>query len=83
MRICAAMLLFSISNLALANCYAILDADLKQYCIAKSKNDTNACYSIREADSTNFCLAEIKRDKNYCYSVRNNDKKNLCLGLVR
>lgn len=82
-RFIALLLLLAATQVAHANCYAIHDADLKNYCLAKVKSDANICYSIREADAKNFCLAEVKKMENYCYSIRNSDQKNYCLTVAK
>jgi hypothetical protein len=71
------------SSAALANCYVIQDSDSKNYCLAKSKNQSSYCYVINYSDMKNNCLAQLKSQRNYCYNIRSNDLKSECLALVK
>ena len=74
-------LFFSLT--ANANCYSIADQDQRNFCLAKTKQQSSYYYSINESDSKNMCLAQVKNSRSYCYSIRNSDNKNECLALVR
>ena len=71
------------SAAAYANCYSISDQDKRNFCLAKTKQQSSYCYSIRESDSRNMCLAQVKSTRSYCYSIRNSDNKNECLALLK
>lgn len=43
------------------SCYAIGDADARQYCIAKARRDASQCYAIQRADLRSVCLAEVRK----------------------
>ena len=70
-------LFFSLT--ANANCYSIDDQDKRNFCLAKTKQQSSYCYSIRESDSRNMCLAQVKNTRSYCYSIRNSDEKTNAL----
>ena len=71
------------TSLAYADCYSISDQDKRNFCLAKSKQQSSYCYSVRESDSRNMCLAQVKNTRSYCYSIRNSDNKNECLALLK
>ena len=62
-----------------SRCYAIRDAEKKNFCLATVQGDASRCYSIHDADLKNLCLGQVKGDRSRCYSIRDQDKKNLCL----
>lgn len=47
-------------------CYSIKDVDMKNDCLAVTKNDKNKCYSIKDKDMKNSCLARIGGQKSKC-----------------
>ena len=60
--IIAVLALFSTLSTAAADtgpCYSIGDADVRNFCIAKAKNDRSVCYTIQRADMRAQCLAEV------------------------
>lgn len=71
------------ASAALADCYVIKDSDGKNYCLAKSKNQSSYCYVINNSDMKNNCLAQLKSQRSYCYNIKSNDLKNECLALVK
>lgn len=75
--------LFSISTVAFADCYTIREIDSKNYCLAKTHNQSSYCYNIHNSDIKNYCLAVLHNQRSYCYNIRNNDMKNMCLSLVK
>jgi hypothetical protein len=83
--ICIINLLISNSKVIAseANCYSIKDADLKNYCLASSKNSDSYCFSIHVQDTKNQCLAHVRKQKSYCYSIKDHDTKNLCLSKIK
>ncbi len=62
-----------------SHCYAIKDADLKNQCLAITKNSISRCYAIKDNDLKNGCLAQVGGQKNRCYSIKDNDLKHRCL----
>jgi hypothetical protein len=64
-------------------CYSIRDADRKNMCLARARNQESYCYSIRHSDDKHMCLAVVKKRRSDCYSIRSNDQKNMCLAQVR
>lgn len=51
-------LFFSVDTYA--NCYSISDQDKRNFCLAKTKQQSSYCYSIRNNDNKNECLALLK-----------------------
>lgn len=43
------------------SCYAVGDADARQYCLAKARKDPGTCYAVQRADMRAQCLAEVRR----------------------
>lgn len=43
------------------SCYAINDADARQYCLAKARQDAATCYAIQNSGLRSQCLAEVRR----------------------
>ena len=62
-----------------SKCYSIKDSDMKNDCLASTKNDKSKCYSIRDADTKNSCLARVGKEKSKCYSIKDKDDKQSCL----
>jgi hypothetical protein len=62
-----------------SQCYSIKDQDLKNHCLAITKQRKSHCYSIKGNDLKNSCLAEIEGRKNRCYSIKDRDQKQRCL----
>lgn len=61
-KLIAVVALFSSMSIAAADtgpCYSIGDADARNYCIAKAKNDRSVCYTIQRSDMRAQCLAEV------------------------
>lgn len=59
------LLIASCSHPVLASdagsCYAIGDADARQYCLAKARQDPATCYAIQNSGLRSQCLAEVRR----------------------
>ena len=62
-----------------SNCYSIKDADLKNSCLAVTKNEKARCYSIKDRDLKNGCLAQVGNETSRCYSIKDRDQKQRCL----
>ena len=75
--------LFLISIVAFADCYSIRETDSKNYCLAKTHNQSSYCYNIHDSNIKNDCLALLHHQRSYCYNIRNDDMKNMCLSLVK
>ena len=60
-------------------CYSSRDADLKNQCLAITRQDKSRCYAIRDSDMKNACLAELGNDRSRCYSIRDRDRRQGCL----
>lgn len=43
------------------SCYAIQDADARQYCLAKARREPAQCYAVQRADLRSQCLAEVRK----------------------
>lgn len=41
-------------------CYAIQDADARQYCLAKARREAGQCYAIQSSGLRAQCLAEVR-----------------------
>lgn len=83
LKVVLAILGLMIASVAQADCYAIKNADNKNLCLAKTKNQSSYCYSVRDRDIKNNCLAKVKQQRSYCYNIRSNDLKSECLALVK
>jgi hypothetical protein len=64
---------------ASSQCYSIKDSDLKNQCLAETRNEKSRCYSIKNADLKNSCLARVGGNKSQCYSIKDKDQKQRCL----
>ena len=62
-----------------SRCYSIKDADLRQSCLAETRNNKGTCYSIKDADRRQLCLAQTTGQKSICYNIKDKDKKAACL----
>lgn len=61
-KLIAVLVLFYATSTAAADtgpCYSIGDADARNYCIAKAKNERSICYTIQKSDMRAQCLAEV------------------------
>jgi hypothetical protein len=65
------------------SCSSISDADDRQFCYAKEKNDANACSSIKDGDKRLYCTAVVTKQKNSCSSIRDNDMRGRCQSEVK
>lgn len=43
------------------SCYAINDADVRAYCLAKSRREPGTCYTIQASGLRSQCLAEVRK----------------------
>lgn len=66
-----------------SECYAIKDADKREYCLAHVKRDHGYCYRIKDGDNRNQCLAEIKGSRDRCHAIKDQDSRKACLALAR
>jgi hypothetical protein len=62
-----------------ARCYAIRDPDLRNACLAVTRDGMSRCYSIQDVDARQICLARLSGDRSRCYSVRDEDLRAACL----
>ena len=60
-----------------SNCYSIKDSDLKNSCLAVTKNEKSRCYAIKGRDLKNICLAQVGKEKSRCYSIKDRDQKHV------
>ncbi len=65
------------------SCSSIGDADDRQFCYAKEKNDANACSSIKDGDKRLYCTAVVTKQKSSCSSIRDNDMRGRCQSEVK
>ena len=47
-------------NALYANCNYINESDLKNLCIAETRDNINNCHYIKNIDKKNYCLAIVK-----------------------
>ena len=66
-----------------SDCYSIKDPDLKNHCLATTKQDPSYCYRIKAPDQKNACLAETKSEQSNCYRIQDPDQRNDCLGTLK
>ncbi len=62
-----------------ARCYAIRDADLRNACLAETRQSQGQCYAIKDADRRQLCLAQTTGQLSACYNVRDKDRRAACL----
>jgi len=62
-----------------SRCYSIRDSDLRQACLAETRNNKGTCYAISDPDRRQLCIAQTTGQKSSCYNVRDKDKKAACL----
>lgn len=62
-----------------SRCYAIRDADMRNACLAETRDDKGQCYAIKEYDRRQLCLAQTTGQKSTCYNVRDKDRRAACL----
>jgi hypothetical protein len=62
-----------------SNCYSIKSPDLKNHCLATTKDEKSRCYAIKDPDMKNSCLAKVGKEKSRCYSIKDRDQKQRCL----
>ena len=79
---CSIALMVASGGTQASECYAIRDADGRNYCLAQTTHDASYCYAIRDGDSRNSCLATQRHERSYCYSIRSSDQRNACLALI-
>jgi hypothetical protein len=72
-----------VDSVVSGSCYAINNDDLKNDCIANTKNDDDWCFSINDKNLMNSCLGQLKIDSSYCFSINDNDMKNACLASTK
>ena len=66
-----------------SECYAVMDADKRAYCLAQVKRDPGNCYRIKDGDNRNQCLAEIKGSRDRCHAIKNADTQKQCRASIR
>ena len=62
-----------------SRCYAIRDADMRNACMAETRDDKGQCYAIKDHDRRQLCLAQTTGQKSTCYNVRGKDRRAACL----
>ena len=62
-----------------SRCYAIRDADMRNTCLAGTRDDKGQCYAIKDHDRRQLCLAQTTGQKSTCYNVRDKDRRAACL----
>ena len=62
-----------------SRCYAIRDADMRNACLAETRDDKGQCYAIKDHDRRQLCLAQTTGQKSTCYNVRDKDRRAACL----
>ena len=80
--------LFLLTGLALSpaqgstdpsRCYAIRDPDLRNACLAETRDSKGQCYAIKDHDRRQLCLAQTTGQNSTCYNVRDKDRRAACL----
>lgn len=66
--------------LAALNCYSIVDADQRNYCIARERQDSGQCYSIADQNIRTQCRAELQQEPSVCDGMSNSthDERQVC-----
>ena len=72
-----ASLLLSINSYAFY-CGFVSNPDIKHFCYALEKKDSNQCSFIKEDNIKYACLAEVSKSDNYCNFITDNDIRYLC-----
>ena len=49
-----------------SRCYAIRDADMRNACLAETRDDKGQCYAIKDHDRRQLCLAQTTGQKSTC-----------------
>lgn len=62
-----------------SRCYAIREPDLRNACLAETRDSKGQCYAIRDPDRRQLCLAQTTSQKSICYNVRDKDRRAACL----
>ena len=62
-----------------SRCYAIRAADMRNACLAETRDDKGQCYAIKDHDRRQLCLAQTTGQKSTCYNVRDKDRRAACL----
>lgn len=62
-----------------SRCYAIREPDLRNACLAETRDNKGTCYAIKDPDRRQLCLAQTTGQKSTCYNVRDKDRKAACL----
>ena len=62
-----------------SRCYAIREPDLRNACLAETRDSKGTCYAIKDPDRRQLCLAQTTGQKSNCYNVRDKDRKAACL----
>ena len=62
-----------------SRCYAIRDTDMRNACLAETRDDKSQCYAIKDHDRRQLCLAQTTGQKSTCYNVRDKDRRSACL----
>lgn len=42
-------------------CYAIANADARNYCLARARGDASMCYAIHDSAKRSECMAEVRK----------------------
>lgn len=66
-----------------AKCYAIKDANGKNFCLAVAKKQESYCNLIDKNAMQYLCLAEVTKQKSYCDKITGVDDANNCRKLFR
>ncbi len=63
MKVCVFALMMLMAAPAAADdtnaCYTIADADMRNFCLAKAKNERSICATIQRGDLRAQCMAEV------------------------
>lgn len=63
MKLCVFLAALMLATQAVAGdtsaCYSIGNADMRNYCLAKAKNDRSICATIQSGDLRAQCMAEV------------------------
>lgn len=62
-----------------SRCYAIRGPDLRNACLAETRDNKGTCYAIKDPDRRQLCLAQTTGQRATCYTVRDKNQRAACL----
>ena len=60
-------------------CSSTDDSDVRNYCMAMTKQDSAYCEHIHSIDKRNLCMAQTKHEKSYCYHIKSPALRDQCV----